>query len=330
MKLQSFIIGLGIVLTVLCGGQKASAFYDPETGRFITPDPIGYGDGMNTYTYVHNNPVNSIDPFGLLTDSQVDEQAQQTYGKGYDAKQRMEVIRKLTGDGYTIYSDDFSKTRYSPPEGVKQRKSAFIIQGGNIKDPSLFVRGSKATIAKLQNAGFDVNILKIDEQGDYFGFDSEGRSDASQPPKRNAAMIVENGIGNIRDLQQIQFFTHGGQDINLGNDGTEIGVSKTGPYSSDVRQWIFGHPVPGGVEVYIYGCDGSAQTAAALALRPGVRTVYNVRTGYEVHFHEFPQAKPFSGINNPFVPYVGKDAWEVYRHDGTVTPADAEPKNLSW
>ena len=41
--------------------------YDAITGRFFQVDPIGFTGGVNLYTYVRGNPINLVDPFGLVS-----------------------------------------------------------------------------------------------------------------------------------------------------------------------------------------------------------------------------------------------------------------------
>lgn len=41
-------------------------YYDPETGRYLSSDPLDLNAGMNTHAYAANDPVRNIDPTGLL------------------------------------------------------------------------------------------------------------------------------------------------------------------------------------------------------------------------------------------------------------------------
>lgn len=41
-------------------------YYDPRSGRYITPDPLGLSDSDNRYAYVRNAPLGAVDPLGLF------------------------------------------------------------------------------------------------------------------------------------------------------------------------------------------------------------------------------------------------------------------------
>ena len=42
-------------------------YYDPDTGRYITADPIGLAGGANLFSYVEDDPINLVDPLGLMS-----------------------------------------------------------------------------------------------------------------------------------------------------------------------------------------------------------------------------------------------------------------------
>ncbi|MCO6540640.1 MAG: RHS domain-containing protein, partial [Gilliamella sp.] len=41
-------------------------YYDPFTGRYITQDPLGILGGLNSYQYAGSDPINWVDPLGLV------------------------------------------------------------------------------------------------------------------------------------------------------------------------------------------------------------------------------------------------------------------------
>jgi len=65
-------------------------YYDPQTGRFISEDPIW---ATNLYPFAENNPVNNVDPSGLLTGAQL-VKASKIF-KSLTSAQRSELKFKL-------------------------------------------------------------------------------------------------------------------------------------------------------------------------------------------------------------------------------------------
>lgn len=75
-KLISMSAQRGFELNLRLPGQYLDAetglhyndrrYYDPELGRYISPDPLGLVGGVNAYAYVDGNPLKFIDPTGLI------------------------------------------------------------------------------------------------------------------------------------------------------------------------------------------------------------------------------------------------------------------------
>ena len=53
-------------LLVLVGAWPAQAFYNPQTGRWLSRDPVEERGGMNLYNYTENASTRFTDKLGLF------------------------------------------------------------------------------------------------------------------------------------------------------------------------------------------------------------------------------------------------------------------------
>jgi RHS repeat-associated protein len=99
-------------------------YYDHATGRFLQPDPAGYGDGLNLHSYCGNNPIGFVDPWGLAHHDK--RETQRIIDKGKTEFYIPLKHRLLYPEGY-----DFG---YSPLTG----NDTFELQDGTIMDATEF------------------------------------------------------------------------------------------------------------------------------------------------------------------------------------------------
>jgi RHS repeat-associated protein len=59
-------------------------YYDSQSGRFLSEDPIGFGGGQNFYNYVGNGPVDRTDPLGFYTVHQHIQLVKEPNAQGLD------------------------------------------------------------------------------------------------------------------------------------------------------------------------------------------------------------------------------------------------------
>jgi len=99
-------------------------YYHPQLGRFVSRDPIVYGDVPNLYSYTLGCPTSSLDPLGLesVTLGSLSSQAKEL------ATTILNQIRSLLDRGLSTANDCECKKRLAHPFDPIQATLSFIVQ----------------------------------------------------------------------------------------------------------------------------------------------------------------------------------------------------------
>lgn len=82
-------------------------YYDPQAGRFISEDPIGFQGGLNFYAFVKNNPVTLSDPSGLYPGEDIIEFFPDAIGADSDFWRNYRHLRQDVKEQNLIGSDKY-------------------------------------------------------------------------------------------------------------------------------------------------------------------------------------------------------------------------------
>jgi RHS repeat-associated protein len=93
-------------------------YYDQDAGRYLTRDPLGYKDGLNVYSSVHNNPINHFDPLGLEGEKRPNGWMIKTgtYESGMMSK--ADVIRTYAGPSRVSSMPAYAETHPNDPDQI--------------------------------------------------------------------------------------------------------------------------------------------------------------------------------------------------------------------
>lgn len=101
---------LGLLIFLVCASES-HAIYNPETGRWLSIDPIGENGGINLYGMTGNDLVNHIDVLGLQI-----ARYQGGYNESYDVPQsKFDEMNVGQARGVTIPDWNFKASSMNVP-----------------------------------------------------------------------------------------------------------------------------------------------------------------------------------------------------------------------
>jgi RHS repeat-associated protein len=170
-------------------------YYDPDTGRFVSQDPVRLAGGDNLYAYAPN-PWNWIDPFGLASnaifrgdDDYSGGPMGMPLGSDADIKDpKAHVTRPSKGES-SIYTS-FSEEHGSDKDGSRSGALKFT------EDDNVF-KVKRDDLQKLADEG-KVKIITHENVGEEMdrigGFSEKDKKNVAANMKRNKEVLVEGEI----------------------------------------------------------------------------------------------------------------------------------------
>jgi len=181
-------------------------YYKPDIGRFLQTDPIGYAGGLNLYTYVGNNSVSYVDPWGLDR-----EQSDSDRRHRYNKIQEMLEFERRWGTLLTAwkYSNTWGRERMGELFDDYPLLTAYgIVDIDWFTDVSCFnplrVNRANRTIY-LAGKGVVQNLMRLYANLVYGANYHMMVPFVSDPKEGHTMTLMKRGIDTYRDLFPVEF-----------------------------------------------------------------------------------------------------------------------------
>jgi len=131
-------------------------YYDPKTGTYLSPDPIGQTGGLNLYLYGTNNAINLIDILGLRIDMGNYLVKNQNVRDNLVSLNQEIVNSGIPDDNFVLKVT--GGDRFRDPEGIiRSSTTNEPVPNSSQTSPHLIERGARAI--DLQVIGVDDDIF---------------------------------------------------------------------------------------------------------------------------------------------------------------------------
>ncbi|MDP3391860.1 MAG: RHS repeat-associated core domain-containing protein [Methylococcaceae bacterium] len=167
--------------------------YSPAIGRFLQTDPIGYGDGLNWYAYVGNNPFNRNDPSGLTA------REAWTLASGIGGRLRDEFTPRAEGfeSAPSPLAREFARTAFAFGDAANQKPAIELTFA--VPTMTLGTGGVNAAEDFFAGTKYTDKVLGQMKQGDFHAFPESVKAfqEAGKVSK------ITGGDGVARDMLKI-------------------------------------------------------------------------------------------------------------------------------
>jgi RHS repeat-associated protein len=179
-------------------------YFDPGTGGFDQPDPLGQRGGIGLYIYVSDDPLSNVDPSGLQQKNELDPKAAEELNtpetNAEVARLDEQAKEEARDDTPALTRDPSEFGEFGTCKATPPNRSRVGPIGGNGGSPDFL---TPAEIQRIQNAanriGKPINLVGSQASGTA-GPDSDWDYviDANAPTRNSVSRSLP-GAGNLSD-----------------------------------------------------------------------------------------------------------------------------------